>query len=182
MVVTTCHSHLVNVAVQAVCGLFFHFMTTRHSKKAGNRPPRPYSRPALRGGVDWREGAKRPPAFIQHQNRTFCIALIRPSGLPLEPFPMGALGQGNGPSARAKTVDPHNRPTAGQRRALCPRRGTDVTQPTGGPQTPSRGPTRGKQFEGCPASAGQPSASGHMVCSGGMIPSPSWAEISCSAR
>ncbi len=57
--------------------MFFRSTTTCHSKKTGNRPPRPYPRPALRGGVYWREGAKRPPAFIQQKNRT--------SGLPWRP-------------------------------------------------------------------------------------------------
>lgn len=47
--------------------------TTYHSQKAENRPPTPKPRPALRGGVSWREGAKRPPAFIPHKNRTSAL-------------------------------------------------------------------------------------------------------------
>ena len=89
--------------------MFFRFATTCHSKKAGNRPPRPYPRPALRGGVHWREGAKRPPAFIQHKNRT--------SGLPSNSrLPCGKRA----PSAEGKTADPHNRPTKGPTPRFAP--------------------------------------------------------------
>ncbi len=60
--------------------------TTYHSQKAENRPPPSKPRPALRGGVSRREGAKRPPAFIPHKNRT--PALPKKSGEKV----MGRLG------------------------------------------------------------------------------------------
>ncbi len=138
--------------------------------------PRP-SRPALRGGVTGGE----PPLYpAQKSNLLHCPDWALWAAL-------GALADGRFGAAKwafsgGKTADPHNRPTVGQHRASFPRRGTDATQPAGGPQKPPQGQTRGRQGEGCPADARQPSVGGHMVCSGETIPGPSWAEISCSAR
>lgn len=113
---TTCHSHLGKVAVQAVCGLNFIVTTTCHSKKAGNRPPPSNPRPALRGGVSRQEGAKRPPAFIQHKNRTSAL----PSAAPALRPETAAHG---GPTLRFKGGRRTRMPPAAQESHKGPQKG-----------------------------------------------------------
>lgn len=123
------------------------------------------SRPALRGGVICGE----PPLYPAEKSNVW-IALAAPPALPFRVGPKGPL-------AGAKTADPHNRPTAGQHRASPPRWGWDSTWATGGPQTPSKGPTRWEQREGRPADAKRPPAAGYIVCSNGAASDCSWGPI-----
>ncbi len=65
---------------------------------------------------------------------------------------------------------------------FIPRWGWDSTWATGGPQTPSKGPTRWEQREGRPADAKRPPAAGYIVCSNGVASGCSWGPIPSLVR
>ena len=129
------------------------------------------NRPALRGGVIW-PGAHLTPGLYPAQKSNVCIALQSPPALPF-------WAGGKRPRQRAKTADRHNWATRARHRVSSPRWGWDAARSPGGPQTPSNGPTRGKQRGGHPADAerplGLPWAEGYIAGSAGgegSLPAP----------
>ena len=95
--------------------------------------PRP-SRPALRGGVTGGE----PPLYPALKSN-LRIALSNPSALPWKPCSLSVPWQANQGQGGPKTANPHNRPTAGQRRVSRPGGARMPPEPQEGHKAPHRG-------------------------------------------